>query len=131
MISMKTRHEMCTAKEGESDLIQYPFALALDGRGRASLASNLVDNLEHKGSLFWLMQGVSPPEPGNMTLDLVGWSHKVTLFPPLPKKPKHEVQWEATDLPTVPVMVNKKAIKAHTRLVVHQEQQKSKDKVDV
>ena len=66
-----------------------------------------------------------------MSLDLVSWTQTVTLFPPLPKKPKHEVHWEATDLPTVPVMVNKKAIKAHTRLVVHQEQQKSKDKVVV
>ena len=60
-----------------------PLALALDGRGRASLASqNLVDQSEHTGSLFWLVQRVSPQEPANMALDLVGWSHKVTLFPP-------------------------------------------------
>ena len=61
-----------------------------------------------------------------MSLDLVGWSRKVALFPPLPKMPKHEVIWGTTDLPTVPTMVNKKAIKAHTRLVVSQVLQKSK-----
>ena len=65
-----------------------------------------------------------------MSLDNVGWSHKVSLFPPLPKVPKHEVNWDTMDLPMVPLMVNKKAIKAHTRLVVHQDSQKSKASTD-
>ena len=108
-----------------------PIALALDGRGRASLASqNLVDNAEHTGSLFWLVQRVPLTDPANMSLDNVGWSHKVSLFPPLPKVPKHEVNWDTTDLPMVPLMVNKKAIKAHTRLVVHLDSQKSKGSSD-
>ena len=108
-----------------------PLALALDGRGRASLASqNLVGHAEHTGSLFWLVQRVPLTDPANMSLDNVGWSHKVSLFPPLPKVPKHEVNWDTTDLPMVPLMVNKKAIKAHTRLVVHQDSQKSKASTD-
>ena len=91
-----------------------PCALALDGRCRASLASqNLVDTQEHKGALFWIVQRVPPEEPANMSLDMVGWRHKVTLFPPLPKVIKHEVDWETADLPVVPIMVNLKAIKAH------------------
>ena len=61
-----------------------------------------------------------------MSLEHVGWSHKVTLFPPLPKILKHEVNWDTADLPMVPIMINKKAIKAHTRLVVSQDLQKSK-----
>ena len=105
--------------------------LALDGRGRTSLASeNLVDSSEHTGALFWLVQRVPRQEPANMSLDIVGWSHSVALFPPLPKKPKHEMNWDAADLPTVPIMINKKAIKAHTRLTVVQDLQKSKDEVD-
>ena len=108
-----------------------PLTLAIDGRGRASLASkDLVDGNEHTGSLFWVVQRVPPQEPANMSLDLVGWTHKVTLFPPLPKMPKHEVNWDTTDLPSVPIMVNKKAIKAHTRLVVNQDLQKSKDSIE-
>ena len=105
--------------------------LALDGRGRASLASeNLVDSSEHTGALFWLVQRVPRQEPANMSLDIVGWSHSVALFPPLPKKPKHETKWDAADLPTLPIMINKQAIKAHTRLTVMQDLQKSKDEVD-
>ena len=65
-----------------------------------------------------------------MSLDLVGWSHKVTLFPPLPKILKHEVNWDTADLPMVPIMINKKAIKAHTRLVVNQELQKGKETIE-
>ena len=61
-----------------------------------------------------------------MSLEHVGWSHKVTLFPPLPKILKHEVNWDTSDLPMVPNMINKKAIKAHTRLVVIQDGQKGK-----
>ena len=105
--------------------------MALDGRGRSSLASqNLVDSHEHTGSLFWLVQRVPQTETANMSLDLVGWTHTVALFPPLPKKPKHEVHWDPADLPTVPIMINKEAIKARTRLVVHLDGQKSKEKVD-
>ena len=51
----------------------------------------------------------------------------MALFPPLPKMPKHEVTWDTTDLPSVPIMINKKAIKAHTRLVVCQDLPKSKE----
>ena len=36
------------------------------------------------------------------------------------------MNWDTADLPMVPIMFNKKAIKAHTRLVVSQDLQKSK-----
>ena len=36
------------------------------------------------------------------------------------------MNWDTADLPMVPLMINKKAIKAHARLVVSQDLQKSK-----
>ena len=62
-----------------------------------------------------------------MSLDLAGWNHTVTLFPPVAKKLKHERLWNTEDLPSVSSMVNKKAIKAHTRLAVHQDVLESQD----
>ena len=52
-----------------------------------------------------------------MVLESVTWQHTITMNMPL-KKRKHSVEWESKDLPSVPVLINKKAIKAHQRLVV-------------
>ena len=54
-----------------------------------------------------------------MVIDQVLWEHKVTLSMPF-KKAKHTVQWQQQDLPTIPVLLNPKAINKHQRLVVYQ-----------
>ena len=52
---------------------------------------------------------------------------KVTL--PAPKKRKtHVSEWEPAELPSLPVLVNKKAIKNHTQLSVLQAEKKNDDK---
>ena len=106
-------------------------SLALDGRLRNSLAKqDLVDSAEHKGSLFWLVQRSSDSSQANMVFESVSWEHKVTITMPL-KKRKHSVDWASKDLPTVPVLINKKAVKAHERLVVFlapPKKEESKDK---
>ena len=91
--------------------------LALDGRARASIAAqDLVDSQEHKGSLFWIVERTSDSSQANMCLEPVTWEHRVTLNMPFKKKKKHTVEWESKDLPSVPLLINKKEIKAHQRL---------------
>ena len=99
------------------------LALALDGNGQRGQMFARGPS----GSLFWLVQRVPRPSQANISLDLIGWSHRVTLFLHYPKKPKHEEHWHSENLPLVPLMVNKKAIKAHTRLAVHQDLLESQD----
>ena len=101
--------------------------LALDGRSRNIIASKgAIDAAEHTGSLFWLITRASKPSDANLTLEAVAWEHKVTLHMPL-KKRKLSTEWESKDLPTIPILVNKKTIKAHERLVVFIAEKKPKE----
>ena len=94
-------------------------ALALDGRTRTSIAkAGSLDSQEHLGSLFWLAHRSSDASEANMVLESCSWEHKVTLEMP-PKKKKHVVEWEPGDLPSIPLLLNKRAVKQHQRLVVY------------
>ena len=94
-------------------------SIALDGRTRTSIAqAGLLDPVEHTGSLFGVVHRSSEIDEANMVIDQVSWEHKVTLSMPF-KKAKHTVQWQQQDLPTIPVLLNPKAIKARQRLVVY------------
>ena len=73
---------------------------------------------EQTGSLFWLVHRCNDKTKANMFLEAVTWEQHVTLHMPF-KRQKHAVEWEPKDLPTVPVLYNKFAIKAHERLAVH------------
>ena len=88
---------------------------------------DLVDSAEHKGSLFWLVLRSSDRSQANMVLESVSWEHKITISMPL-KKRKHVVDWDAKDLPSVPLLINKKPVKAHQRLVVFQAPTKKDEK---
>ena len=68
---------------------------------------------------FWIVHRSSEIDDANMVIDQVSWEHKVTLSMPF-KKAQHTVQWQQQDLPTIPVLMNPKAIKKQQRLVVHQ-----------
>ena len=92
----------------------------MDGRTRTSIAqAGLLDPVEHTGSLFWVVHRSLDHDEANMVIDQVLWEHKVTLSMPF-KKAKHTVQWQQQDLPTIPVLMNPKAIKKQQRLLVHQ-----------
>ena len=57
-----------------------------------------------------------------MTLEQVSWEQKVILNLPALKKKKMknlQVDWASSELPTVPVMVNPKPIKALTKLCLY------------
>ena len=75
------------------------------------------DPVEHTGSLFWIVHRSLDHDEANMVIDQVLWEHKVTLSMPF-KKAKHHVQWQQQDLPTIPVLMNPKAIKKQQPLVV-------------
>ena len=93
--------------------------MALDGRTRTSIAAqDLVDQIEHKGSLFWLVLRSTDKALANMDFEPVTWEHKVTMNLPIKRQRRHTVEWEPKDLPSVPLLINKKASKARTRLVV-------------
>ena len=92
--------------------------LSIDGRGRSSIAcKDLLDPSEHTGSLFWLVDRSTDKSLANMVLQQISWEHTVTLHLPT-KKTKHTVEKESKDLPGLSVLVNRKAVKAHERLVV-------------
>ena len=93
--------------------------LAIDGRGHTVLAeTGVLDDTQHRGNLFWLVQRTSDMKHANMVLETVAWEHKVTLTLQPLKKKKHTVGWGSSELPGVPVLLNKKPLKAHTRLAV-------------
>ena len=100
----------------------YPegSSLALDGRSRSSIAkAGNIDSSVHTGGLFWVITRTDEPSKANLTLESIGLELNVSLkIPPPLKKAKLEtkVDWPSTDLPTVPVLVNKKAIDKHTLL---------------
>ena len=94
-------------------------SIALDGRTKQILASpGHVDAVEHKGILFFAVSRTSEKEKCNMSLESITWSHQITINMPF-KKQKTKAEWEQHELPTIPVLLNKKAIQAHTRLFVH------------
>ena len=99
--------------------------LSLDGRGSTVLAEpGRVDSQEHLGNLFWLVQRTSDKAKVNLTLESVAMQQQVTLNFPVLKKKKQMVEWDPADLPSVPVLLNRRAIKAHTRLAVYLEDKK-------
>ena len=92
--------------------------LALDGRGKSIMASTgSIDGQEHKGLLFWVIGRTSEVSKANMTIENVTWSHQVTLNMPFKKK-KHHLDWEACELPSIPILMNKSKIEKHTQLLV-------------
>lgn len=54
-----------------------------------------------------------------MVLENVSWTSTVALQVGTSKRRKIEVQWPSEDLPNLPVLVNPKALKAHTRLTLY------------
>ena len=108
-------------------------SLALDGRGRSSMAQRgSIDTEEHLGSFFWLVGITSKDKEANMEMQTASFerSYKVTL--PGPKKRKvPNVHWDPNEMPSLPIMVHKKALKKNTKLLVFlpgkKEEHKTKD----
>ena len=79
-----------------------------------------MDAQKHTGILFFVVERSQVEDEANMVLEVVPWEYSVDIEMPLKKRKKQSVQWNDQDLPSLSILVNKKAIKEHTRLVVHQ-----------
>ena len=94
-------------------------------KGRTSIASkDLTDPNEHTGSLLWLAHRSQEPEHASMILEPVQWEQQVSLAVPF-KKQRQDISWEAKDLPSVPALINPRAVKTNQRLVVLLEKKKA------
>ena len=82
----------------------------------------VLDEQEHTGSLFWLVTRTSEAPAANLSLEPVAWEHKVALTLPAKKKQKVTSEWDSSELPSIPLLVNKKALKAHQQLFVYQKE---------
>ena len=103
--------------------------LAIDGRGSTVLAEpGAVSSAELRGNLFWLVKRTSEKAKANLVLESVTMQQQVTLTIQPLKKKKHVVEWDSADLPSVPVLLNRKAIKARTLLALYHEEKTEKKK---
>jgi hypothetical protein len=96
------------------------ISLALDGRTRNLIAkSGSLDKDEHHGSLFWVVTRTSEPKEVNLDLDNVAWSQNIKVSLPAPNKRKTKVlDWDSSELPSFPDLVNKRAVKKRAKLSV-------------
>ena len=72
------------------------------------------------GVLFFIVQKSLAKGGANMAMENVAWDYRVDIQLPMKKQKKKQVGWTSQDLPSIPTMVNQKAIKEHTRLALHQ-----------
>jgi chemotaxis protein histidine kinase CheA len=106
-------------------------SFALDGRTRLTLAhTGSLDEHEHTGSLFWIVARSSEATDANMTLESVNYDMNLKLNLPYKttRASKKSVEWASNDLPSIPILVNKKKIQEHVRLVVfHRDKKEEKE----
>ena len=92
-------------------------SIALDGRGRSSMppAGVCGEVAEKRGSLFWCIQRAHDKGEANIVGEscTFGSSMEVSV-----SGAKKTIRWSTPDLPTIPVLINKKAIKQHTQVKV-------------
>jgi len=109
------------------------ISLALDGRMRTMIArKNTVDDEDHKGILFFLVGRTSKVSDANLTFEQTHMEMTVGITLPTKNKrektntviPKSSTSWSSADLPGIPVLINHKAIEAHTRLLAFQTEKK-------
>ena len=95
-------------------------SLALDGRGRTSMAQKgSIDPEEHLGSFFWVVGRTSQQKEANMVMENVCFESTCKVSLPGPKRRKTSpVQRDSHEMPVLPVLMNKKALPKHTKLLV-------------
>ena len=78
-------------------------------------SKNMVDLEEHRGSLYWVVTRTSVAKDANLDVDMITWTQKIEMSLPAPKRRKTEsCVWNCSELPSFPVLVNRKALKTHT-----------------
>ena len=126
---MVTAHALVTLPKHGRGAHPSNGTLAMDGRLRNVIASaGLLDKQEHAGSLYWMVTRTCNVKECNLDMDQITWQQNIKVNVPAPKKRKVEVlDWETSELPAFPVMVNKKKIEKHVKLCVFLADQKKKD----
>ena len=81
-----------------------------------------MDELEHKGSLYWVVARSSDDSLCNLSTDTFAWEQKVLVQLPGQKKKLVAMQRSIDALPAIPVIVNKKPIDKYTQLVIYQKE---------
>ena len=71
---------------------------------------------EHKGALFWLVDRTSKINETNMSIEHLSADISVNILKVPGKKRKLSSGWSNTEAPTLEVLMNKKALKPHTKL---------------
>ena len=111
----------------------YPGAtesveVGLDGRSRGIVcnAGSLQAAADQTGGLFWLIGRTSENSEANMAWESISWNLDVTFTNMPRKKAKLTSGWVATELPVIPILTNKKAIKAGIRLLAYQKKKEKK-----
>ena len=98
------------------------MSLALDGRGKTCIAQQGASGLQgHLGSLFWLVSRTSTTSQANVVPEIVMLEHLIKVSLPGPKRRNVvSVHSESSDMPSIPILVHKKALKKHAQLFVFQ-----------
>jgi hypothetical protein len=122
---MATAHAVVSIPKNGRGAHPENQSLALDGRTRTLVAQKgSIDDNEHIESLYWLVQRTPKPSEANLTLEQITWEQKISLTLPNNKKRKIYVDWGSSELPAIPILLNKKAIAKHTKLMVFQAEKK-------
>ena len=129
---MASAHAVITLPKHGRGAHPQNSSLALDGRSRNMLASkDLVDLEEHRGSLYWVVTRTSDAKAVNMEVEMIQCSQSIQMTLPAPKKRKTVPQqyWSSSELPSFPILVNKKVLEKHTQLFCYlpKDEKKVKD----
>ena len=86
---------------------------------------------EHLGSFFWMVGRTSKPKDANMELHNVTFERSYRVALPAANGPKRRkatlVNWHPTEMPTLPILVNNKALHKNTKLLVFQQEKKPQE----
>ena len=92
--------------------------VALDGRSRNSIQAkdSLGDGIEKTGSLFWMVQRTTEKTEANLFQEPLTIKGNFAVGGGS-KKLKLTLEWDSANMPTIPILSNKKVLKEHVQLV--------------
>ena len=104
-------------------------SLALDGRGKTSMAQKgSIDPDEHLGPFFWMGGRTYKGQEANMEMNTVPFESSYKVCLPAPKRRRvSNVSWDTDEMPSLPIIVNKKALKKDTKLLVFLPEKKKEE----
>ena len=103
--------------------------VGLDGRHRSIMCGkgSLQSASDVKGCLFWTIGRTSKIADANMSFETIHWNMNIDFVMPR-KKAKTTTSWVSTELPGIPILINKKAIPKGIRLVAFQREKQNNGK---